>query len=86
MAVSILHAAPADSRHDPGDQTRIGKRIYDAAVGSAGFLCEAHDLVNIGRLLKEAWKLLGHHDPKVTMCYAHLSPQAMLETVNVVGM
>jgi len=30
-------------------------------------------------------KLLGHHDPKVTMRYAHLSPQAMLEAVNVVG-
>ena len=29
--------------------------------------------------------VLGHHDPKVTMRYAHLSPQAMLEAVNVVG-
>lgn len=25
------------------------------------------------------------HDPKVTMRYAHLWPQAMLEAVNVVG-
>ena len=25
------------------------------------------------------------HDPKVTMRYAHLSPQAMLDAVNVVG-
>jgi integrase len=30
-------------------------------------------------------RLLGHHDPKVTMRYAHLSPQAMLDAVNVVG-
>ena len=42
-------------------------------------------LVNAGRSLYEVQKLLGHHDPKVTMRYAHLSPQAMLEAVNVVG-
>ena len=28
---------------------------------------------------------MGHHDPKVTMRYAHLSPQVMLEAVNAVG-
>jgi len=27
---------------------RIGERIYDAAVGSAGFLCEAHDYLRYG--------------------------------------
>jgi len=42
-------------------------------------------LVNAGRSLYEVQKLLGHQDPKVTMRYAHLSPQAMLEAVNVVG-
>ena len=42
-------------------------------------------LVNAGRSLYEVQKLLGHHDPKVTMRYAHLSPQAMLEAVDVVG-
>ena len=35
--------------------------------------------------LGEVQKLLGHHDPKVTMRYADLSLQAMLEAVNVVG-
>ena len=28
---------------------RIGERIYDGAVGSAGFLCEAHDYLRHGR-------------------------------------
>lgn len=37
------------------------------------------------RSLYEVQKLLGHHDPKVKMRYAHLSPQAMLEAANVVG-
>ncbi|WP_301020257.1 tyrosine-type recombinase/integrase [Rhodoferax sp.] len=42
-------------------------------------------LVNAGRSLYEVQKLLWHHDPKVTMRYAHLSPQGMREAVNVVG-
>lgn len=29
---------------------RIGDRIYDGAVGSAGFLCEAHDYLRKGKL------------------------------------
>lgn len=29
---------------------RIGERIYDGAVGSAGFLCEAHDYLRKGKL------------------------------------
>ena len=29
---------------------RIGERIYDGAVGSAGFLCEAHDYLRKGNL------------------------------------
>ncbi|MFC1544590.1 N-6 DNA methylase [Gemmatimonadota bacterium] len=29
---------------------RIGERIYDGAVGSAGFLCEAHDYLRAGEL------------------------------------
>jgi hypothetical protein len=28
---------------------------------------------------------LGHHDPKVTMRYAHLSPAGLLDAVNMVG-
>ena len=27
---------------------KIGERIYDAAVGSAGFLCEAYDYLRYG--------------------------------------
>ena len=30
---------------------RIGEKIYDGAVGSAGFLCEAHDYMKAGRKL-----------------------------------
>ncbi|MCS7017174.1 MAG: hypothetical protein NZM42_13795 [Gemmatales bacterium] len=42
-------------------------------------------VINAGRSLFEVQRQLGHHDPKVTMRYAHLSPQAMLEAVNMVG-
>ena len=35
--------------------------------------------------LGEVQKLLGHHDPKVTMRYAHLSPGALIEAANIVG-
>ncbi len=31
-------------------QPKIGERIYDAACGSAGFLCEAHDYLRSGNL------------------------------------
>jgi type I restriction enzyme M protein len=33
-------------------QPRIGERIYDGAVGSAGFLCEAFDYLKAGKELK----------------------------------
>ena len=33
----------------------------------------------------EVQKLLGHHDPKVTMRYAHLSPGVLIEATNIVG-
>ena len=54
-------------------------RAHDLRHSYASFL------VNAGRSLYEVQKLLGHHSPKVTMRYAHLSPQAMLEAANVVG-
>ena len=54
-------------------------RLHDLRHSYASFL------VNAGRSLYEVQKLLGHHDPKVTMRYAHLSPQAMLEAVNIIG-
>lgn len=54
-------------------------RLHDLRHSYASFL------VNAGRSLYEVQKLLGHHDPKVTMRYAHLSPKAMLEAANVVG-
>ena len=67
--------------------------MYSAALSSSWTTAAAAPrrcghtgfLVNAGRSLYEVQKLLGHHDPKVTMRYAHLSPQAMLEAVNVVG-
>ncbi|MCS6810378.1 MAG: tyrosine-type recombinase/integrase [Tepidimonas sp.] len=54
-------------------------RLHDLRHSFASFL------INAGRSLFEVQRLLGHHDPKVTMRYAHLSPQAMREAVNVVG-
>ena len=54
-------------------------RLHDLRHSYASFL------VNAGRSLYEVQRLLGHHNPKVTMRYAHLSPQAMLEAANVVG-
>jgi integrase len=54
-------------------------RLHDLRHSYASFL------VNAGRSLYEVQKLLGHQDPKVTMRYAHLSPQAMREAVNIVG-
>jgi len=54
-------------------------RLHDLRHSYASFL------VNAGRSLYEVQKLLGHYDPKVTMRYAHLSPQSMLDAVNVVG-
>ena len=41
--------------------------------------------MNAGRSLYEVQKLLGHHDPKVTMRYAHLAPGALIDAANVVG-
>ena len=54
-------------------------RLHDLRHSYASFL------VNAGRSLYEVQKLLGHYDPKVTMRYAHLSSDAMLEAANVVG-
>ena len=37
---------------------KIGERIYDGAVGSAGFLCEAHDYMRKGKLTTSQLKTL----------------------------
>jgi type I restriction enzyme M protein len=37
---------------------QIGERIYDGAVGSAGFLCEAHDYLRQGKLTTSQLKTL----------------------------
>ena len=54
-------------------------RLHDLRHSYASFL------VNAGRSLYEVQKLLGHHDPKVTMRYAHLAPGALIDAANVVG-
>ncbi|MEG1609694.1 MAG: tyrosine-type recombinase/integrase, partial [Bilophila sp.] len=54
-------------------------RLHDLRHSFASFL------VNSGRSLYEVQKLLGHHDPKVTMRYAHLATKSLVEAVNVVG-
>jgi integrase len=54
-------------------------RLHDLRHSYASFL------VNAGRSLYEVQKLLGHHDPKITMRYAHLAPESLLEAVNMVA-
>ena len=54
-------------------------RLHDLRHSFASFL------VNSGRSLYEVQRLLGHHAPKVTMRYAHLSPAGLIDAVNVVG-
>jgi site-specific recombinase XerD len=54
-------------------------RLHDLRHSFASFL------VNSGRSLYEVQTLLGHHNPKVTMRYAHLSPDALVDATNIVG-
>ena len=54
-------------------------RLHDLRHSFASFL------VNSGRSLYEVQTLLGHHNPKVTMRYAHLSPGALMDAANMVG-
>ena len=54
-------------------------RLHDLRHSFASFL------VNSGRSLYEVQKILGHHDPKMTMRYAHLAPGTLIEAANIVG-
>ncbi len=54
-------------------------RLHDLRHSYASFL------VNQGRSLYEVQRLLGHADSKTTQRYAHLSPGALIDAVNVVG-
>ncbi len=54
-------------------------RVHDLRHSFASFL------VISGHSLYEVQKLLGHYDPKVTMRYAHLSPQALTQVTNSVA-
>ncbi|HAL85446.1 MAG TPA: hypothetical protein DCM31_00250 [Deferribacteraceae bacterium] len=54
-------------------------RLHDLRHSYASFL------INAGRSLYEVQKLLGHYDPKVTMRYAHLSQDSLIDAANVVA-
>jgi integrase len=54
-------------------------RLHDLRHSFASFL------VNSGSSLYEVQRLLGHYDPKVTMRYAHLSPESLINAANKVG-
>ena len=54
-------------------------RMHDLRHAFASFV------VNSGRSLYEVQRLLGHYDPKVTMRYAHLSQDSLVDAANVVG-
>ncbi len=73
--VSIFYAWDTIRRKVGLDEVRL----HDLRHSFASFL------VNSGRSLYEVQRLLGHHDPKMTMRYAHLSPGALIEAANVVG-
>ena len=54
-------------------------RLHDLRHSFASFL------VNSGCTLYEVQKILGHHDPKMTMRYAHLSQDSLIRAANAVG-
>ncbi len=56
-----------------------GVRIHDLRHSFASLL------VNAGCSLYEVQKILGHHDPRVTMRYAHLAQSSLVEATNKVG-
>lgn len=63
-------------------RTRLGLgdvRLHDLRHSFASFL------VNSGCSLYEVQKILGHHDPRVTMRYAHLAPESLIRAANMVG-
>ena len=54
-------------------------RLHDLRHSFASFL------INAGCSLYEVQRCLGHYDPKVTMRYAHLTSQALVNAANMVG-
>ena len=42
-------------------------------------------LINTGHSLYEVQKILGHHDPRITMRYAHLDSATIIRAVDDVG-
>jgi len=54
-------------------------RLHDLRHSFASFL------VNGGFSLYEVQKILGHHNPKVTARYAHLTQESLLRAANAVG-
>jgi integrase len=68
--ISWVHKVWERIRNEAGLPTL---RIHDLRHSHASFL------VNAGRTLYEVQQVLGHSDPAVTMRYAHLSTERMLE-------
>lgn len=63
-------------------RTKLGLRdvrLHDLRHSFASFL------VNAGCSLYEVQRCLGHHDPKITMRYAHLASQSLVHAANMVG-
>ncbi len=100
-AIDLLRSVPRDPAipwvfYNPKTKKPLASffRVWDSLRKRAGLGdVRLHDLrhsfasflVSSGRSLYEVQKLLGHHDPKVTMRYAHLSPGGLIDAVNVVG-
>ena len=54
-------------------------RLHDLRHTFASFL------INTGHSLYEVQKILGHHDPRITMRYAHLDSATIIQAVDDVG-
>ena len=54
-------------------------RLHDLRHTFASFL------INTGHSLYEVQKILGHHDPRITMRYAHLEVATIIRAVDDVG-
>ncbi|MBQ8744113.1 MAG: site-specific integrase, partial [Mailhella sp.] len=54
-------------------------RMHDLRHSFASFL------INSGCSLYEVQRILGHHDPKVTTRYAHLTQDSLLKAANIVA-
>lgn len=99
-ALGVLDSLPRNGKWifpgDPGGRRHISSLFY--AWNTIRSRLGLHDirlhdlrhtfasfLINTGHSLYEVQKILGHHDPRITMRYAHLDTATMIQAVDDVG-